>query len=113
MQQKMIGELEGLAQEQAVGSAEKLLACFQKLEHLMALLDRGLNYSERNADVDTADAHYQALSGKMMGVYHRFETALPRLIAGLCPWKKNRSRSFTRKRQASARTGYRLKTCAG
>ena len=90
----MIGELEGLAQEQAVGSAEKLLACFQNLDHLMALMDRGLNYSERNADVDTADAHYQALSGKMMGVYHRFETALAPINSWIVSMEEEQIQKF-------------------
>ncbi len=72
----MIEELKGFTQEQVTGSGAQLLACYQKLEKLVALLDRGINYSERNVDVDTGDDHYQALSGKMMGIYNKFETAL-------------------------------------
>lgn len=90
----LIGELEELEQEQAVGSAEKLLACFQDLEHLMLLLDRGINYSERNSDVDTADAHYQALRGKMMGVYHRFETALAPINSWIVSMEEEQIQKF-------------------
>ena len=40
----MIEELKGFKQEQVTGSGAQLLACYQKLEKLVALLDRGINY---------------------------------------------------------------------
>ncbi len=50
---------------------ESLLAYYRKLEKVMILLDDAYAYAERNKDVDTGNAHYQELSGRMVGILHK------------------------------------------
>lgn len=52
-------------------SSAHLLEYYQTLEQIMLILDNALNYAQRNADVDTSNTHYQALSGKVMGLYYK------------------------------------------
>lgn len=48
-----------------------LLEYYKKLEEIMLTLDKVLNYSERNADVDTSNTHYQALRGRAENLYYK------------------------------------------
>lgn len=72
--ERALEALKSLTEEKLTGSSKQLLEYFQKLERLLIKLDRSLSYSERNKDVDTGEDHYQILSGKMMGIYHKYVT---------------------------------------
>lgn len=50
----------------------KVLEYYKKLEEAWLLLDDTFAYASRNGDVDTANAHYQELRGKMTSVYNKF-----------------------------------------
>ena len=52
-------------------SGAHLLEYYKNLEEVMLILDKVLNYSERNADVDTSNTHYQALRGKAENLYYK------------------------------------------
>ncbi len=72
--EKMIEELEEYTESDLTTSSLHLLEYFKKLEKIAILLDRGLSYSQRNGDVDTANSYYQALNGKMIGIFHQYGT---------------------------------------
>lgn len=72
--EKMIEELKEFTESYITGSGAHLLEYFKKLEEIMIPLEKALTYSERNTDVDTADAHYQELSGKMTSIAHKYGT---------------------------------------
>lgn len=103
---QMTEELKGFTQEQVTKDSKKLLECYQKMEVLAALLDRAVTYSERNADVDTADSHYQSLSGKMMGIYHNFETALAPINSWIVSMEEETLQAFYR--ETPALCAYRI-----
>ncbi len=72
--EQMVEGLKVFTQEYLSESGGHLLEYFQSLEEMMLLLDKGLCYSERSADVDTGNDVFQGLSGKMMGIYHKLAT---------------------------------------
>lgn len=69
--ENMMGELVKFTESYLTESSAHLLEYYQTLEQIMLILDNALNYAQRNADVDTSNTHYQALSGKVMGLYYK------------------------------------------
>ncbi len=72
--EQMVEGLKGFTKEYLTKSGAHLLEYFKEMEEITILLDKGLCYSERSMDVDTGNSMYQSLSGKMMGIYHKFAT---------------------------------------
>ncbi len=72
--EQMVEGLKGFTKEYLTKSGAHLLEYFEEMEEITILLDKGLCYSERSMDVDTGNSMYQSLSGKMMGIYHKFAT---------------------------------------
>lgn len=72
--EQMVEGLGAFTKEYLTASGGHLLEYFQGLEQAMLLLDKCLCYSERSVDVDTKNDTFQALSGKMMGIYHKLTT---------------------------------------
>lgn len=72
--EQMVEKLGAFPKEYVTANGGHLLEYFQMLEQAMLLLDKCLCYSERSADVDTGNDTFQALSGKMMGIYHNLTT---------------------------------------
>lgn len=68
---KKMEELVKFTESYLTECSAHLLEYYQILEQIMMILDNALNYAERNADVDTSNTHYQALSGKVMGLYYK------------------------------------------
>lgn len=73
--EEMVEELKNFTKEYLMECGAHLLEYFRKLEKSVTLLDRTICYSQRSADVDTGNNSSQALSGKMMGIYHKFAAA--------------------------------------
>lgn len=71
--EKMSEELIKFTESYLNESGAHLLEYYKKLEDIYVLLDKGLSYASRNADVDTANAHYQALEGKIMTLYYKLQ----------------------------------------
>ena len=71
--EKLTAELTKYTEEYLNESGLHLLEYYKTLETVMMLLDRTLCYAERNADVDTSNAHYQAMSGKIRGLYYKLQ----------------------------------------
>lgn len=69
--ENMMRELVKFTESYLTESSAHLLEYYQTLEQIMLILDNALNYAQRNADVDTSNTHYQALSGKVMGLYYK------------------------------------------
>ncbi len=72
----MVEGLKSFTEEYITASGSHLLEYYKKQEEILIRLDRSISYSCRNMDVDTADDHYQSLNGKMMGIYHQYETVV-------------------------------------
>ncbi len=72
--EQMVEILKDVAEEYLTESGAHLLEYFQELEKATIILEQGLCYSERSVDVDTGNDQYQLLSGKMVGLYHKFVT---------------------------------------
>ncbi len=72
--EQMVEGLKGFTKEYLTKSGAHLLEYFKEMEEITILIDKGLCYSERSMDVDTGNSMYQSLSGKMMGIYHKFAT---------------------------------------
>lgn len=94
--EEMVEQIKDITQEYLLESGKHLLEYFQKLERMAALLDRALCYSERNADVDTGNDKYQALSGKMMGIYHKFATVTAPMDAWIVSLEEEKLQQFYR-----------------
>ena len=58
------------------------------------MLDKGLCYSERSMDVDTGNSMYQSLSGKMMGIYHKFATVSAPVDAWVVSMEEDKIQQF-------------------
>lgn len=69
--EKMMEGLEKFTERYVTENGAHLLEYYQTLEQIMLILDNTMSYAGRNADVDTSNTHYQALSGKVMGLYYR------------------------------------------
>lgn len=69
-----IDELKGITEDYLTENGSHLLEYFEKLESIAIRLNRALIYAERSTDVDTADAHYQELSGKVAGILNKYHT---------------------------------------
>ena len=54
-------------------SGAHLLEYYKKLEEIMLLLDKTVGYADRNADVDTSNAHYQAMVGNTRAQYYKLQ----------------------------------------
>lgn len=72
--EQMVERLKDVTEEYLTENGAHLLEYFQELEKATIILEQGLCYSERSVDVDTGNDQYQLLSGKMMGLYHKFVT---------------------------------------
>jgi oligoendopeptidase F len=92
--EQMTEELKGFTKEYLTESGWRLLEYFQKLEKMVTMLDRALCYSERSADVDTGNDKYQALSGKMMGIYHKFSTVTAPVDAWIVAMEEEKIQQF-------------------
>ena len=71
--EKMSGELTKFTEGYLNESGEHLLEYYRCLEEMFVLLDKALSYAGRNADVDTANTHYQAMEGKVMALYYKLQ----------------------------------------
>lgn len=71
--EKMSEELTKFTENYLNESGAHLLEYYKKMEEIYILLDKGLSYASRNADVDTANTHYQALEGKVMTLYYKLQ----------------------------------------
>ncbi|MEG1292319.1 MAG: oligoendopeptidase F, partial [Lachnospiraceae bacterium] len=74
--ENMIMELGVYTEEYINESAAHLLEYYKLSEKMALLFDLSYGYAERNHDVDTANAHYQGISGKIMAIYHKMGTAM-------------------------------------
>ncbi|MFW5647421.1 MAG: M3 family oligoendopeptidase, partial [Acetivibrio ethanolgignens] len=70
--EKLISEFSVFTGEYLSQGGTKVLEYYKKLEEAWLLLDDTFAYASRNGDVDTANAHYQELRGKMTSVYNKF-----------------------------------------
>lgn len=71
--EKMSQKLTKFTESYLNESGVHLLEYYKELEEIYVLLDKGLSYAGRNADVDTANTHYQALEGKVMTLYYKLQ----------------------------------------
>ena len=69
--EKLTAEFSEFTEDYLAQGGQSLLAYYKKLEKAMLLLDDTYAYASRNGDVDTTNAHYQGLRGKMAGVYQK------------------------------------------
>ena len=92
--EELVKKLKGFTEEYLTESGGHLLEYFQELEKAAIILDRGLCYSERSVDVDTGNHKYQLLSGKMMGVYHKFVTVAAPVDAWIASMDEEKIQKF-------------------
>ena len=92
--EEMVEELKNFTKEYLMECGAHLLEYFQKLEKSVTLLDRTICYSQRSADVDTGNDSSQALSGKMMGIYHKFAAATAPRDAWIASMEEEKLQQF-------------------
>lgn len=92
--EQMVEGLKGFTEEYLMKSGAHLLEYFKELEEITILLDKGLCYSERSMDVDTGNSMYQSLSGKMMGIYHKFATVSAPVDAWVVSMEEDKIQQF-------------------
>lgn len=92
--EQMVEGLKGYTQGYLMESGAHLLEYFKELEEAAILLDKGLCYSERSLDVDTGNHTYQSLSGKMIGIYHKFSTAAAPVDAWVSSLEEEKIQQF-------------------
>lgn len=92
--EQMVEGLKGFTEEYLTKSGTHLLEYFKELEEITILLDKGLCYSERSMDVDTGNSMYQSLSGKMMGIYHKFATVSAPVDAWVVSMEEDKIQQF-------------------
>ena len=92
--EQMVEGLKGFTEEYLTKSGAHLLEYFKELEEITILLDKGLCYSERSMDVDTGNSMYQSLSGKMMGIYHKFATVSAPVDAWVVSMEEDKIQQF-------------------
>ncbi len=71
--EKMPGELTRFTESYLNENGAHLLEYYKRLEETVFLLNKTISYANRNADVDTSNAHYQAMSGNVMGLYYKIQ----------------------------------------
>ena len=71
--EKMSEELKKFTESYLNESGAHLLEYYKELEKIFILLDNVLAYAQRNADVDTANTHYQALNGKAETLFYKLQ----------------------------------------
>lgn len=71
--ENMLEELPKFTQDYLKESGAHLLSYYKELEELFLLMDKTMGYAGRNADVDTANTHYQALEGKALTLYYKLQ----------------------------------------
>lgn len=94
--EQMVEELKDFTEDYLTEKGEHLLEYFKKLEEAEVLLEKGLCWSERNKDVDTADDNFQALSGKMMGIYHKYGTVTAPIDTWIVSMEEEKIQQFYR-----------------
>lgn len=92
--EQIVKGLQGFTEKYLAESGAHLLEYFQELEKATILLDKGLCYSERSVDVDTGNDQYQLLSGKMMGIYHKFATVTAPVDAWIASVEEEKIQKF-------------------
>lgn len=104
--EQMIEELKDFTEDYLTETGEHLLEYFKKLEQTTILLERTITWSERSKDVDTADDNYQALSGKIMGIYHKYGTVTAPADTWIAAMEEEKIQQFYRETPELA--GYRV-----
>ena len=92
--EQMVEGLKGFTEDYLMKSGAHLLEYVKELEEITILLDKGLCYSERSMDVDTGNSMYQSLSGKMMGIYHKFATVSAPVDAWVVSMEEDKIQQF-------------------
>lgn len=104
--EQLVERLKDFTEEYLTESGAHLLEYFQELEKAVIILDKGLSYSQRSVDVDTGNDQYQLLSGKMMGIYHKFVTVTAPVDAWIASMEEEKMQKFYQ--ETPALTDYKV-----